>query len=179
MTKSPDDLIRSRRETNLSPWVTLVEKTVGARGLPGLVFHNLNIADYVIMVARTSSGRFPIIRQFRPAIEQFTWELPGGMLDQGETIEQACIRELQEETGFTARRCVHLSSHFTDTGRLNNRTHAFYVETEDAVAPAKIEPGLQLRIVSYDEIVMLIESGELSNFLHVGAFALSRFRGFF
>jgi len=50
------------------------------------------VADAPI-VALTPDGRLPIVRQYRPALEQFTWELPAGMVDQGEAAADCCRRD--------------------------------------------------------------------------------------
>lgn len=41
-----------------------------------------------------------LIRQFRPPINAICIEIPAGLVDEGETPEQAAIRELKEETGY-------------------------------------------------------------------------------
>lgn len=41
-------------------------------------------------------------KQFRPPIDKVTIEVPAGLVDEGETAEQAAIRELREETGYMA-----------------------------------------------------------------------------
>src|SRR6266513_124856 len=80
---SPPSII-SRRETRLSDWVRLVEKDVDFGDGAARTYHSFAQADYVGVVARTPSGLIPIVRQFRPAIEQMTWELPAGLVDPGE-----------------------------------------------------------------------------------------------
>jgi ADP-ribose pyrophosphatase len=42
------------------------------------------------------------VRQFRPALEAFSWELPAGLVDPGESLDRA-RRELAEETGLAVR----------------------------------------------------------------------------
>src|SRR4051812_15714497 len=98
----PGKVIR-RREQRLSPWVTLVEKEVQlfSEG-PVETYHSFKQADYVGILATTPSGLIPILSQFRPAMEEETWELPGGLLEPGELPADCCRRELTEETGLTA-----------------------------------------------------------------------------
>lgn len=64
---------------------------------------NHNKCDGVMIVPRTIDGDFYLIRQFRPAINDYIYEFPAGLIDDGETIEEAARRELYEETGLTAK----------------------------------------------------------------------------
>ncbi|KAG6845040.1 hypothetical protein H0H87_001377 [Tephrocybe sp. NHM501043] len=67
----------------------------------------------VLAVLRSKTGAFPvstiIIEQYRPPIDKFIVELPAGLIDDGETPEQAAYRELEEETGFTADSVIESS----------------------------------------------------------------------
>lgn len=41
-----------------------------------------------------------IILQYRPPVDAVCVEFPAGLIDEGETPEQAAVRELKEETGY-------------------------------------------------------------------------------
>jgi len=60
----------------------------------------------VLAIIRSKTKAFPVstvlIEQYRPPIDRFIIEMPAGLIDEGETPEQAAIRELEEETGFKA-----------------------------------------------------------------------------
>jgi 8-oxo-dGTP pyrophosphatase MutT (NUDIX family) len=44
-----------------------------------------------------------LVSQFRPPVGSATMEFPAGLIDGGETPEQAALRELREETGYVGR----------------------------------------------------------------------------
>lgn len=46
-----------------------------------------------------------LVEQYRPPMRQSTMEFPAGLVDKDETVEQAALRELREETGFVGERC--------------------------------------------------------------------------
>jgi ADP-ribose pyrophosphatase len=171
--------IRSRRTTTLSPWVGIVAREVEfKRGAPAQVYHAVEQADYISIVALTPAGKIPIVRQYRPALEAFTWELPAGLVDPGEDPADTCRRELLEETGLVARAIYRLGEHSPCTGRLNNRVHSFFVETAKPVAQFAPEPGITVKLVSPAEIVRMIKLGEFIAQLHVGALLLAELNGF-
>src|SRR5665811_307134 len=96
--------IRSRRTTTVSPWMDIIEREVEfAAGSEPQTYHAVGQMDYLAIVALTPDGRIPIVRQYRPAVEAFTWELPAGLIEQGEEPAAASSRELLEETGYPTR----------------------------------------------------------------------------
>lgn len=171
--------IVSRRATRLSPWVEIVER--GIEFTPGAkpdLYHAVSQTDYVAVVARTPDGRIPIVRQYRPALETFTWELPAGMLDKGEQPVDCCRRELLEETGFPALKVHALGSYAPCTARLSNQIHTFFVETAPPTSPSGIEAGIELKLVSTNELATLILSKEFVLQLHIGALMLAGMYGY-
>lgn len=46
-----------------------------------------------------------LVEQYRPPVDRVTVEFPAGLIDKGETPEDAALRELREETGFVGEKC--------------------------------------------------------------------------
>ncbi len=59
--------------------------------------------DAVCMVPKLPDGSYLMIREFRYPLNALCLAFPAGLIDQGETLEQAVDRELREETGFCIR----------------------------------------------------------------------------
>src|SRR3982751_3314867 len=57
--------------------------------------------DWVNVVALTPDDRLVLVRQFRYGVNEFSLEIPGGVMEAGEDPIVAGLRELREETGYT------------------------------------------------------------------------------
>jgi 8-oxo-dGTP pyrophosphatase MutT (NUDIX family) len=171
--------IKSRRTIDISPWMKVIEREVefSPSSKPEL-YHAIGQQDYIAIVALTADGKIPIVRQYRPAVEGFTWELPAGLVDPGEDAATTCARELMEETGFPAKAVHALGSFAPCTARLSNRVHSFFVEAGARAANAPAEAGIEVKLVTPAALAALIRSGEFTLQLHIGALMLAGMRGF-
>ena len=76
------------------------------------------------------------------------------------------------------QRAVHaLGSYTPCTARLSNRIHSFFVETGPRAENAAAEKGIEVKLVTPNELAALILSGEFTSQLHVGALLLAALRG--
>jgi 8-oxo-dGTP pyrophosphatase MutT (NUDIX family) len=170
--------IKSRQTIEISPWMKVIEREVEfAAGATPELYHAVGQQDYIAIVARTPDGKIPIVRQYRPALERFTWELPAGLVDKGEAAAETCRRELLEETGFPAQAVHDLGSFAPCTARLSNQLHSFFVECGPRANDAIPEAGIELRLVTPAELAALIRSGDFTLQLHIGALLLAAMAG--
>ena len=86
-------------------------------------FYRIASPDWVNIVALTRDEHFVLVRQFRHGSRTVTLEIPGGLIDPGETPAEAAARELLEETGFRAGRLEDLGSINPNPALFSNRVH--------------------------------------------------------
>jgi len=84
-----------------APWLKVAKETCE---LPnGKViddFYTLWQPDWVLILARTKEGKWVMTEQYRHGTGKIALEFPAGIIDKGETPEEAAVRELQEECGY-------------------------------------------------------------------------------
>lgn len=79
-------------------------------------------------IVAVRDGRVLLTQQYRLLINEVSWEIPGGKVDDNETPEAAAVRECLEETGV---RCLHphpLLFYHVGLDTAHNPTHVFYSE---------------------------------------------------
>jgi len=173
-------LIKQVDKDSSNPWYEQIKKTVSFPGeTEEKIFYSIKPSDYVAVLAQVSDGRILIVRQFRPAIEDYVYELPSGHLEKGETPEQAIIRELKEETNCTARKVILLGKNYPDTGRLENSQWAFYsneIEVKKFPDPEK-NGGIEVSLVTPDKLLEMMNEGKFNHALDLCVIALSISKG--
>jgi ADP-ribose pyrophosphatase len=172
---SRGQIIRIKKDLSI-PWYEQIEKTVL---LPyesePQIFYSIKPPDYVTVLAHTTEDKYILLKQFRPVVGDYTVELPSGHKEEGEAPSQAIIRELKEETGCTAGTVILLGETIPDTGRLENRLWAFYmnnVEMNDIPDPAENE-GIQVHLVTREELFQMIHEGKLNHALDLSVITLA------
>ncbi|KAK3497673.1 NUDIX hydrolase domain-like protein [Neurospora hispaniola] len=74
----------------------------------------------VVAILEKDTGREILLeKQYRPPLDKICIELPAGLVDKGETAEQAAVRELKEETGYVAQALTTSPIMFNDPGFCN------------------------------------------------------------
>lgn len=167
-----------REATEISPWVTLIARAIEfSPNAKPEVYHSVGTFDYVIVFAVAPDGRVPLVRQYRPAVEAFTWEFPAGIIDRDEEASDTAKRELLEETGFPAKAVHALGISKTDAGRLGNHVHSYFVEAGVQLSDFKPEDGMRLHLVTLSELVDMIINGEFDAQANLGTLLLAVIRG--
>lgn len=163
-----------RQETIFAtPWFSLVSRRPAdvAEAAP---FYSVVMPDYVCVVARTVTRQFLFVRQYRPAVERLTIELPAGTVDPGETPEHSIRRELAEETGYCAGEIVHLGTLLPDSGRLSNRMWCYWADDVRPSGPSFVaELGVEPLLVAEQELSSFLSSSHFEHALHLSAFMLA------
>ena len=173
-------VVLQKNVQRLSAWTSLVSRTVAIPGVSeAQEYHSLAQADYVNILAVTPDGRIPLVRQYRPALERETLELPGGLRESSEAPQRTAARELLEETGFTTRdEPVLIGSLSADSGRLENRFWCYFSGACDVPrADWQSESHVECVLVGRRELLDMILDGRFDHAMHIALIGLAQMRG--
>ena len=97
------------------------------------------------VVALDDAGRVCVVRQYRHGVEDFLWEIPAGKLDAGEAPRICAVRELQEETGVTAKNWTSLGVYVPAPGIFTEIIH-LYLARDLTIGPASPDADEELEL---------------------------------
>jgi ADP-ribose pyrophosphatase len=109
-------------------------------------------------------GTVTLIRQLRPAVQEFLLELPAGRLSPGEEPEACGRRELLEETGLSARQFKSLGYLYPTPGICDERIH-LYLATDLTQGESEQEPyeDIETLRLPFSEALELASNGAISD----------------
>ena len=106
----------------------------------------IDAPDWVNVIAVTPDHRLVLVRQFRFGIDTFSWEIPGGVIERGEDLLAAGLRELQEETGFVGKSARLLGAVNPNPAIMNNRCHLVLVEDAVRAVDQALDPDEEIEV---------------------------------
>ena len=135
----------------------------GREGVRDIVRHNGSVVILAMDKARKKKDPWIVVeRQYRHAANQFLWELPAGKLEPGEDALTGAKRELEEETGYRARKWKPLAKYFASPGFLGESMIVFIAEGLVAGdAHPEEDERIELRLVKLSEVLKMIEKGAI------------------
>ncbi|MFC3927853.1 NUDIX hydrolase [Streptococcus caprae] len=125
-----------------------------------LIFHKGAVA----VLAVTPEGKIIIVKQYRKAIEQISYEIPAGKLEIGESGSErdAALRELEEETGYTGS-ISEIHEFYTAIGFCNEKIK-LYLATDLVKVPnprpQDDDEVLEIFELTYEECLDLVKTGQ-------------------
>lgn len=120
----------------------------------------------VVLLPVPERGRIILVRQYRYAVNAFLWELPAGSIDEGETPEQAAVRECHEEIAKIPGTVVRMAALFPTPGYCDEAMVFFRLsdlqEPTEAAALDEDE-DIEVRTFSLSDARDMVRSGEISD----------------
>ncbi|MFH0827954.1 MAG: NUDIX hydrolase [Candidatus Omnitrophota bacterium] len=135
----------------------LLNVSVKRRRLPNGFWVRLEVVEHIgaaLIIPFISKDKIIILRQYRPVINSYLYELPAGTLNKGEASIACARREIIEETGFAAGKFTRLGEIYPVPGYSTEKIAIFKAEgllkkvaaaQQDEVIRAKVITKFQLR----------------------------------
>lgn len=106
------------------------------KAAPKCITSDFDPPDAVVIVPfHKDQKKLVVIREFRVALAGYEYALPAGLIDQGESIEKASIRELKEETGLDITEILKISPPLNATAGMTDENFCMvYCDCEGTVS---------------------------------------------
>ncbi|WP_035101893.1 NUDIX hydrolase [Aneurinibacillus terranovensis] len=141
----------------------------------------VNHAGAVAVMALTDDNRMVMVRQFRKPLERELIEIPAGKLEKGEEPEACAVRELMEETGYTADSMELRASFYTSPGFADEIVHLYRAKNLTAgQARPDDDEFVEVLHLTVNEALQFIENGDIRDaktIMAVYAWQLEQVRG--
>lgn len=138
-------------------------------------FYYLDCPDWIDIVAVTENNEVVLERQFRHGTQNISLEVPAGIVEAGELPALTAVRELEEETGYTAAEVHYLGWLHPNPAIMNNRCHFYYAENAKKTNSQNLDlhEDIAVELVRFEDMPRLIAEGQITHALSHNALMLA------
>jgi len=134
-------------------------------------FFVIKSPDWVHAIPLTSDDELVLVKQFRFGSEQLSLELPGGLCNENESIVEAAVRELKEETGYVGSNPQIIASCWPNPAIQNN--HAHFVLLKNCQLKENTQwdqhEELQLHVIPIKNVFQMVIEGTINHAITLNA----------
>lgn len=134
-------------------------------------------ADWVNAVVMTEDGQIVLVEQYRHPGNGFYIEVPAGKIEEGETYEDAIIREVREETGYLSDEPpIPLGEYMVNPATQTNKVAMFLINNAKKRYEQELDETerLEVRLFPFSRIPELIQKKEITQFFTVSAYYMAK-----
>ena len=134
-------------------------------------FYVVDAPDWVNVIALTPDHRLILVNQFRFGTDDFSLEIPGGVMEPDEDPVTAALRELREETGCEGKRARLIGTARPNPAFINNRCHFVLVEQCRQTAPLDWDPDEEIERLTLpvEKVYQQVRAGKITHALVLDA----------
>jgi 8-oxo-dGTP pyrophosphatase MutT (NUDIX family) len=134
-------------------------------------FYVVHSPDWVNVIALTPEHHLVLVRQFRFGVDDFSLEIPGGVMDLGEEPVAAGLRELREETGYAGQNARVIGRVHSNPAILNNACNLILVEQAIPTTELAWDADEEIEVLTapVEEVLSWAHSGRITHSLVLDA----------
>ncbi len=172
MTLKQWDVISTKRNHSFKIFNLRTDTARSPRTGKAWDFYVLESSHWVNVIPLTSDQEVILVRQYRHGIQDITLEIPGGLIETGDSPMEAAERELCEETGYKAKEIIPLGSVLPNPAIQNNRCYTFLAKDVFPAGDQQLDEKEDIEVLSRPlaDIPRLIQEGQIDHSLVLSAF---------
>jgi 8-oxo-dGTP pyrophosphatase MutT (NUDIX family) len=121
------------------------------------------------VVALTKNNEAVLIRQYRHGVQEISLELPGGVVDEGESPLEGAKRELMEETGYKVGNIIEVGRLYPNPAIQQNTLYCYLATDVEWAGEQDLDESEEIEVVlvPFEEMIEMARSGKFLHALNV------------
>lgn len=133
-------------------------------------YYVYDFSTWVGAVPVTEEGKIIMLKQYRHALGEVCYEIPGGCVDDTDkNFEEAVARELLEETGYSFTSYDYLGRISPNPSTNSNLLHMYLAKGGKKVAEQSLDENEEIEVIllSIEDLKQLLRENKIVQAMHV------------
>ncbi len=161
--------VLSSEYINKVPWLTTRKDVCELpNGKIMKAYYVQEFPTWVTAFVLTRENKVVLVRQYRHGLGEVCIETPGGVVDEGENLQHAILREVKEETGYASETVEYIGKISPNPSTNNNLMHMFLLQNAEKVSEQNLDETEDVEVLIYtiDDVKKLLKENKIMQSLH-------------